>query len=662
MTFRNRRVWFGTVLVAAGYFGGASLGLSLAFANRNVTTVWPPTGIAVAGLLVFGTRVWPGIAAGALLANVANGLPWATAAGIAVGNTLAPVVAAAALRHLVGFRASLERLLDVLGLIFVGGAASMLVSATLGTTTLELAGAVEPAAFRSVWLVWWVGDSMGVVLYAPILLTLVNEGRSLARHRVEAVLLGAGAAAMTYFVFGMSYPLSYLVFAFVVWGALRFQQTGAAIVTVIVTAVATWHTVHGRGQFSGISATADLLTLQSFNAAVAGTSLILAAVIGERERARRALQSFADELEARVVQRTEQLAAAERAARENEARLAEAQAIAHIGSWYWHVRRDEITWSDELYRIFGREPGSFRADAGGYLAALPSDERDSAQDVVGRALVTGEPFELRHRIVRPSGEERWVEARGSVLRDEAGDAVAMLGSVQDVTELRQADRLKDEFLATVSHELRTPLATIVGLADVLASTWGKQDEARRLEIVHRISQSATEMRRLIEQLLDFTRLQAGRVEVHPRRLCLRDAVALTVSKYRHAVDGHEVDIAVPADIEVKADEAALERVVGNLLSNGAKFSPVGSRLRVDARCVNAGVEVSVRDWGVGIPPVEQEHVFERFYQGSSAREQQGSGVGLAVAARYVQLQGGRIWVQSEPGQGSTFYFTLPATP
>jgi signal transduction histidine kinase len=235
----------------------------------------------------------------------------------------------------------------------------------------------------------------------------------------------------------------------------------------------------------------------------------------------------------------------------------------------------------------------------------------------------------------------------------------MLGTAQDVTELRQADRLKDEFLAVVSHELRTPLATIVGLTDVLGATWDKQDETRRLHVVRRIAESATEMRRLIEQLLDFTRLQAGRVELRPHRLKLADAVRDTVSKFEHVVRGHEVEVAVPPDLEVEADPGGLERILGNLLSNGAKFSPLGAPIRVEARLDDGVVEVSVRDWGLGIPADEQPQIFDRFYQGSAAGVQQGSGVGLAVAARYVQLLGGRIWVTSDPGAGSTFYFTLP---
>ncbi|HXV44310.1 MAG TPA: MASE1 domain-containing protein, partial [Anaerolineae bacterium] len=154
-------------LLAAVYFGAAKIGLSLASVEGIVSLVWPPTGIALAALLLFGYRLWPGIALGAFLVNASAGASLA-AVGISIGNTLEAVTGAYLLGRFVGFRNSLERLRDVLGLVILAAAVSTTIGATIGTASLTLAGAISWAAYPSVWLVWWLGDAMGALLVAPV--------------------------------------------------------------------------------------------------------------------------------------------------------------------------------------------------------------------------------------------------------------------------------------------------------------------------------------------------------------------------------------------------------------------------------------------------------------------------------------------------------------
>ena len=291
-------------IVALAYFLGAKLGLRLAFDNENVTSVWPPTGIAVAALLLFGRGVWPGIAVGALAANLTNGASVPTSLGITIGNTLAPVVAASLLRS-VGFRPELDRMRDVVALVFVGGAASMLVSATGGTTALAANGAIERGTYGSTWLVWWIGDALGVVIFAPLLLTLLAPTVDLSSFRSrprEATVLFVAATTAASLVFSSDVLLPYLVFPFAIWAALRFYQQGAASLTVLVAVVAIVQTAAHNGPFSTMSRTTNLVSLQLFNATLAMISLSLAAVtrerIGESEKARRLrlLDEFKDSL------------------------------------------------------------------------------------------------------------------------------------------------------------------------------------------------------------------------------------------------------------------------------------------------------------------------------------------------------------------------------
>lgn len=277
--------------LAVLYVLAARLGLQLAFDNRNVTAVWPPTGIAVAGLVLFGLRVWPGIALGAFLANLANGAGVPMSAAIAVGNTLAPVVAAGVLRRL-DFHTSLDRLRDVL-LLFTVGAFAMTVSASAGTLALWLNDAIGDSPVVSIWLLWLIGDAFGVVLFAPLLILLPRFRRSdpLLTRPAEAftlLIVSAGGAAA---VFNQQRPVAFIISVPIVWAALRFEQLGTALVVVIVAAIAIAETVAGNGQFAFLSATESIVSLQIFNAAVGFASMVLAAVMRERTKAEGALRA-----------------------------------------------------------------------------------------------------------------------------------------------------------------------------------------------------------------------------------------------------------------------------------------------------------------------------------------------------------------------------------
>jgi PAS domain S-box-containing protein len=357
---------------------------------------------------------------------------------------------------------------------------------------------------------------------------------------------------------------------------------------------------------------------------------------------------------------------------EAAARLSEAQQLARIGLWIWDTISDSVQLSDELYNICAIDPLDFDGTLDDYLTSVHPDRRADVRTAMHAAVAAGERFTVEYPIVRPSGEERWVQTRGDPVLSEAGQVLGLRGICQDLTErraaeetlrlsverLEEADRLKDEFLAVVSHELRTPLAAIVGFSYALRHG---DDPDERSEIATRVAANAEEMRRMVDRLLDFSRLQAGRVEVDPVDVVLRESVERICLNLGAVVGEHSVAVEVSGDIRAMADEDGLTRIIGNLVTNAVKFSPAGTTISIDAEQDGAWVTVSVRDEGIGIPSELQARVFERFFQG---REQpvgrRGTGVGLAIAHRYAELHGGRIWLESTENVGTTFFFTLPA--
>ena len=657
--------------LALAYFLAAKLGLRLAYSNENVTSVWPPTGIAVAALVLLGPKLWPGVTLGAILANLSNSAGAGTSIGIAAGNTLAPLLAVTLLRR-GGFDPALHRLRDVLGLVFLGGLASMLVSATGGVVALSIAGDVGSLA--STWLVWWVGDALGVVLFAPLILTFATKEKEsspfLARPW-EAVALFTGASIASLLVFSTHVPLAHLVFPFAIWTAVRFSPRGASALTVLVSVIAIVQTVNGHGPFSMLNRTTNLLSLQTFNAAVALASLSLAAVIAERRVAQVALRGAADELEDRVAVRTEQLAS-------SEERMSEAQALAHIGSWRWDVAADTVAWSDELYRIYGLEPQGSPATFQAYIDHVHPEHREQVLNAVRGTLETGRSFDHSYRVVRPNGEVRWVHARGEVVVDPAlRKTVGLRGFCHDVTErkeiedamrsalegerdlgrkLRLLDEFKDSLLTAVSHELRTPLTVIIGLASTLQRPVTLPADEQR-DLMRRLEANAHRLDSLLMDLLDVDRLNRGVIEPRPRATGLEGVVLRALE----SLDVHDHPFTVEVgDVAASVDPAHAERIAENLLANAAKHTPPGTHVWIRADRDAEGVTLIVDDAGPGVPEAIRDAVFEPFRRGDGASNAPGTGVGLALVARFARLNGGRAWVEERSGGGASFRVLFPA--
>jgi len=273
-------------LVAITYWIAARLSLTLALVHGQVTPIWPPTGIALVAILVLGRWVWPAVFVGALAVNLPIGPSPLGAVLIAIGNTLAPLVAAGLLRR-VGFRLELDRLRDAAAIIGLGALVSMSISASIGTAVLVLSGTVSRSDFWPTWAVWWTGDAMGVLLVAPFLLSLLpgSSGPALT-FRSGAVFAGllGGIALATWALFQTRLHLEYLVFPLIIVAAWRYRLRGAAPAALMASGVAIWSAVHGTGPFATGTLAQKMITLQVFNVCVALTSFVLATFVTTRER------------------------------------------------------------------------------------------------------------------------------------------------------------------------------------------------------------------------------------------------------------------------------------------------------------------------------------------------------------------------------------------
>lgn len=401
------------IVLAAAYVAGAGLGFLLAPAHQVVSSAWPPAGVAVAALVLFGLRLWPGVAIGAFIANFYSGLGPAVSGVIAAGNT-AEAVAAVWLLGRLSFHPALERLRHVFSLIAVTAGATT-ISAAVGVAALWQSGTAAGHSLGLLWLNWWTGDAIGILIIGSLLMAWKGRPPDWppARSAAEAVALVLVLAALTAVLIALPFPYIYPVFPVAVLAAFRLGPRGAAAANLTVTAVAAYFTIVGTGAFAlpTLTGMENVFLFQAFVALLAITTLSSAAMLTERKRAEGELRS-------------------------SESRLSEAQAAAQLGSWTWDPATERVTWSDELYRIYGLDRASFQPTLDSSLDRVHPDDRDRMSETIRRALETRSGFQYDVRIVRPDGSIRVLDCRARFAG--SGRTATLLGICQDVTELRRA--------------------------------------------------------------------------------------------------------------------------------------------------------------------------------------------------------------------------------
>jgi integral membrane sensor domain MASE1/anti-sigma regulatory factor (Ser/Thr protein kinase) len=410
--------------LALAYFGAAKLGLLTAFVNGNVTPVWPPAGIALAGLILLGLDAWPGVTLGATLATFSTGAPLLAALGTGLGNTLEPVVGAYLLKRLVDFRPSLERTRDVFGLIGLAAALSTTLSATVGVASLAAFGVLPWSIYGVVWQTWWLGDAMGVIVFTPLVLTWANDRRlSREPQRIaEAAALFAGLLFVSELVFGRLFtvaitraPLAYIVFPFMIWAGLRFGPRGAVSAAAVTLGFAIWGTARGRGPFQSGTLNESLLLLHTFMGIVAGTAMVLTAISAEREHARQDLQALNVELDNKVATRTSELARA----KDEVERLME-------------LRSKEVS---AAVHDLGHGLQSFQATLDVLLVELEQagTEESAITAAHGRLQAA---IDAQHMLLQDMRDAALLESGKLVLRPEATDLAALVRATAAQLEAR----------------------------------------------------------------------------------------------------------------------------------------------------------------------------------------------------------------------------------
>ena len=363
-----------------------------------------------------------------------------------------------------------------------------------------------------------------------------------------------------------------------------------------------------------------------------------------------------------------QIQSQDTALRENENKLAQAQAIAHLGYWERDLITDRLMWSSETNRVFGLSPEEDVNNFARFQELIYPEDRDMVMQAIGVALRGGPRYEVEYRVVWPSGEVRFVYSQGDVILDEADQPRRMFGTVQDVTErklvdeVKRASKAKSEFLSRMSHELRTPLNAILGFGQLLERQ--KPTEVQRKRVGYILS-AGKHLLDLINEVLDISRIEAGRMQLSLEPVCVADALEETLDLMRPLATERSIQLSASADIDagvhVLADRQRFKQVLVNLLNNAVKYTPFFGGVAVSYHVPgNEKVRVLVSDTGPGIPAEKLARLFTPFERlGAEQSSIEGTGLGLALSQRLMDAMGGSIGVESAVGKGSTFWIELP---
>jgi PAS domain S-box-containing protein len=363
---------------------------------------------------------------------------------------------------------------------------------------------------------------------------------------------------------------------------------------------------------------------------------------------------------------------------ESRAQLAEAQSIAHIGSFAWDIPNDIVEWSDEMYQIVGVDAATTPVVTyASYLERVHPDDREFVEKIIAKALEERRPYSFDHRIVRPDGSERILHSRGRLEVDESDQPVRLVGTAQDVTASREAERqiatalsnerearrsLEDvnaemeNFVYTVSHDLNSPITAIQGFAGFLLTDFGELLPDKGRFYVERINASASYLQSLIKDLLSFSRV--GRVQTEVEEIGLNDVVLEVADELKGNCESF--DLVVGHLPTVRMNPLRARQLFTNLFQNSCRHAGRPDvRVTVAAEDVDGMVQVSIRDNGPGIPRQHRKRVFGVFERLQESAKTEGTGMGLPICKKIVETTGGSMWIE-DSAEGLEIRFTLPA--
>ncbi len=643
--FKDPKFLLKIAVLAAIYFASAKFGLLLAYSTRQVTLIWPPTGISLAALILLGFEYWPGVLVGAFLANITTMETFPIALGIAAGNTLEALVGAYFLTRF-NFDKSLTHVRDVLIFVFYAAFFSTLLSAFVGTSSLILGGIGSWKTFFPVFLNWWVGDAIGDMVIAPFILTWwhVPKFEFNIKRAVEGIILFSLLIFFGLFIFtgvikwfpvGVHTHLESLAFPMLLWASYRFNQKGSALAVLVIAAIAIWGTVSGTGIFAQTQdVERNLLAFDGFASIISLTFLVFSSIVHERNIAENAVNEREKRFSALL---------------ENSS---DAVFVVNAQGYIKYASPSAKTVtgfsSKELINTSG-----FRI--------VYKDDVKITRDTLNKLLANpGKAFSLQNRIVKKDGEVRYMEATGVNLLSEPY-IEGIVVNFRDINEKMKLDQVQKEFVSLSAHQLRSPLSIIRWYSESILQKEIPEELKKNLKEIHKAS---LDMNSTVNLLLDVSRFELGRVKIKGTEVDLPSVLKNILAEKDSPLRFKKIKIidkTPEKPREIVGDARLIGVILENLVSNAIKYTPERGKIEVSFENQPGNVLFKIKDNGVGIPQSEQSKIFTKMFRGSNVKniEPGGLGLGLYLVRLIVNLKGGKIWFESREGKGTTFFVEFP---
>lgn len=374
--------------------------------------------------------------------------------------------------------------------------------------------------------------------------------------------------------------------------------------------------------------------------------------------------------------------------RKSEERLYRSQSFANIGTWDWNIVTGEMYWADQIGRMLGTKKSRINSSYENFIESVHEDDRKKVEKSIKDCIEKGLEYNVEHRVVWPDGSEHWVLEKGNVVRADNGEPLHMLGVMQNIDELKaaqiklikakeeaeSANQAKSQFLSSMSHELRTPLNAILGFGQLLKMEIGNSNKSQN-ENVDEILKAGGHLLDLINEVLDLSKIETGRMELNMEMIDLGDVISGVLQIITPLARKRNIEIKIKSQGSfininellknkqvVKADRTRLRQVLLNLISNAIKYNVNDGRIIINIRDSDNGMRrISVEDTGKGLTRDQQQKLFVAFERiGAERQGIEGTGIGLVITRKLVELMGGVIGVKSEVGKGSEFWVELEA--
>ncbi len=372
---------------------------------------------------------------------------------------------------------------------------------------------------------------------------------------------------------------------------------------------------------------------------------------------------------------------------ESEQRLERSQDFANIGTWDWNIETGELYWSKRIWSLFGYDHANTQTTYENFLAAIHPEDRNKVEQAVKNCVENGDDYDIEHRVVWPDGSVHWLHEKGDVVRDRNGKATHMLGVVQDITQIKvaeekmiaareeaeMANQAKSQFLSSMSHELRTPMNAIMGFSQLLELNEKANLTDAQQTSIREITVAGKHLLNLIDGVLDLAKIESGKIALSQDNICINELVSESLQLIMPLALKRGIGIKLVYNdkqialndlsvkcLRVSTDETRLKQVILNLMSNAVKYNNDNGRIEVNIQQQADRFHFAVTDTGNGLSPEQQQNLFTAFNRlGAEKSAIEGTGIGLYITRKIIELMKGSIGCDSKEGKGSTFWFDIP---